>query len=1053
MRVKWVEYGRPAAAALLELLRSAKQRDPLAPVTVVVPSNHVGVAARRLLASGELGAVAGRGTGVAGVYFLTVYRLAELMGSATLAGHGRRPVSTPVIAAALRNAVRSDPGVFSPVAENAATEVALVGAYRELRDLSEAALERLASQSRRASDVVRLCRGARSLLAPRWYDEEDLMAAASNEVRREGAPQLGPVVVYLPQSLSRHAASLLISVAGRVEVTVLAGATGDGRADDEVVKTVSRLSGAREVAQPSPRIDPMREVRAEDTLIVTASDADEEVRSAVRCVLDAVRDGTNLDRIAVLLGSPRPYARLVHEQLESAGIAHNGTSVALVAARVAGRTMLGLLALRQRQYRREEVFAWLSGALIRHGSKRAPVAAWERLSREAGVVKGRVDWDRRLLEHASFCEERAEKADEDPDSPGWRPDHLRDEARRTRELREFVLGIIGDLEGIAAQPRRWSELAAWAGRRLVELLGDEGSRGDWPRAETEAARRVQRSIERLATLDEIEGPVGLDLFLRTLELELESDLGRVGRIGEGTLVGPLGAGIGLDLDLVVVLGLAEGLLPAQVHEDALLPDRERQAALGELALRAGSVERQHRELLASLACSARHVLGVPRGDLRKSAVRIPSRWAVQAASAMAGESFSTETLLTSEHGWLRHVPSQEAGLRRVSFPTNEQEYRLRALMAAGPSPGRSPGGVLVDALLEAATEVATARKGARFTRFDGHLAGVRVPSPTGLPVSATRLETWARCPFAYFMGSLLGVEEPEKPEERLEISPLDRGSLVHEVLERFVSEILSRPPEEQPSPHEAWSQSDRRRLRQIAEECCDSYERRGLTGRPIFWKQERKRLLSDFDQFLDCDGKHRADRGTRPVAVELSFGGDGAQLVAEPLELPDGRSVTFRGRIDRVDVADDGSVEVIDYKTGSSNGYRGLSEANPDAGGTMLQLPVYALAARAYMQPVGARVHAGYWFVSTKGGFERRGFDVTDDVLSRVGRTVGLVVGGIESGVFPSRPPDSAAPGFGDCPYCNPDGIGSGDLARRVERKKGDSAVWPYLDLLGGPGA
>ena len=52
------------------------------------------------------------------------------------------------------------------------------------------------------------------------------------------------------------------------------------------------------------------------------------------------------------------------------------------------------------------------------------------------------------------------------------------------------------------------------------------------------------------------------------------------------------------------------------------------------------------------------------------------------------------------------------------------------------------------------------------------------------------------------------------------------------------------------------------------------------------------------------------------------------------LDLPDGRHVHFRGLADRVDVADDGTLHVVDYKTGKADNYRDLSEDNPDAQGT-----------------------------------------------------------------------------------------------------------------------
>src|SRR3546814_13107258 len=57
-------------------------------------------------------------------------------------------------------------------------------------------------------------------------------------------------------------------------------------------------------------------VSAERTTILTASDADEEVRAAVRAVVDEVRAGTRLDRTAILPASPAPYARLAPPRSE-----------------------------------------------------------------------------------------------------------------------------------------------------------------------------------------------------------------------------------------------------------------------------------------------------------------------------------------------------------------------------------------------------------------------------------------------------------------------------------------------------------------------------------------------------------------------------------------------------------------------------------------------------------------------------------------------------------------------------------------------------------------
>ena len=72
LEVKWVPYGRSAAIGFHAAISEAKGDEPLRPVTVVVPSNYVGVATRALLGLGALGRDCNRGTGIAAVSFLTV---------------------------------------------------------------------------------------------------------------------------------------------------------------------------------------------------------------------------------------------------------------------------------------------------------------------------------------------------------------------------------------------------------------------------------------------------------------------------------------------------------------------------------------------------------------------------------------------------------------------------------------------------------------------------------------------------------------------------------------------------------------------------------------------------------------------------------------------------------------------------------------------------------------------------------------------------------------------------------------------------------------------
>jgi hypothetical protein len=226
---KGVAYGLPAMALLAEQVDALKGGDPLAAVTVVVPSNYAAVAARRFLAA--------RPGGVANVSFLTLHRLAEQLGRNRLAAAERLPVSMPVIAAAVRAVLAEAPGVFAAVADHPATERALVAAHRELRAVPADALDTVAACSPRAGDVVRIHRTVAEHLAGDWYDEHDLLVAATEVAAPEGA-----VIVHLLHELSPAGADFLRALEPQhVNVPVTGDIDADTRSRGSLVGHRSRL--------------------------------------------------------------------------------------------------------------------------------------------------------------------------------------------------------------------------------------------------------------------------------------------------------------------------------------------------------------------------------------------------------------------------------------------------------------------------------------------------------------------------------------------------------------------------------------------------------------------------------------------------------------------------------------------------------------------------------------------------------------------------------------------------------------------------------------------
>jgi ATP-dependent helicase/nuclease subunit B len=827
------------------------------------------------------------------------------------------------------------------------------------------------------------------------------------------------VIVHLLHELSAAGPDLLEALQ---PVHVNVGITGDARADAPVIAAHVRAG----FHVPDHEIVPARAAR-----IISTSDPDDEVRAAIRQVVAWMHEGVNLGRVAVLHSAPDPYARLVHEQLAAAGIPFNGTPVRQLGDLLLGRTLRALLDLPSTGYRRHEVLAVLTGApLLDADGSRVPSRAWERISREAGVVKG-DHWGTRLARLAQSASDEAQGCRDQGED--WRADRLEVDAGRAEALAAWVARLQDDLAAGAAAGS-WAAMVEWAEGLIDAYLGDERRRWSWPEEEQVAAQRVEAALERLAGLDAVGPAPTLEVFRRALDSELDQGLRRVGRLGDGVLVGHVSLAGGLVLDRVIVLGLAEGTFPPRRLEDSLLPDRERALAGGELALRADRVHDDRRHLLAALAVAGEAVLCQPRGDLRRSGERPASRWLLADAAALAAVERLRSDELASHHDadWLVRVASFAGGLARTPVLATDQELRLAAVAR-----GRHDHVVLADARLAAGLEVVRARRSADFTRFDGNLAGLGAELERPVKVSASGLQTWVGCPHRYFLQYVLGVDPVEEPEDLFEMAPTDRGTLVHAVLEDLVAGAIA-----DGHPFDQWGPADRASLYTIAQRHFDAYEADGRTGRALVWGRDQQRILRELDDTLDLDSARLA-RGYRPLATEHRFRG-------VEVKLPGGHLLDVRGFVDRVDRRPDGGVEVLDYKStrGIGKVYKELSPEAPHGDGTLLQLYLYAKAAERDF-PTGVPVTSKYWF-TRHDAFA--GYDVTPDVAVLVEEAIERIVDGIAAGVFPARPPASPAWGYVDCWFCRPDGLSGTERRREWERKRLAPALRTYVELVEKPG-
>jgi RecB family exonuclease len=1008
--VRSTRYGAPAYRALAEVVRDAKGGDPLAPVMLIVPGERVGIAARRALARG----LTPNTPGIAALRVVTLRRFAEILAGDTLTRTGRRPITGPVLIGAIRSVLAESPGIFAPVVQHVGTARALVEAHRKLRPLSEPVLDELATQGTVVTDTVRLHRSLEQRLAVRTFDEVDLLDTATRAVQQCGVPER--VVLFLPQDLDAPEIALLAAIAQLSELHVVVGFTGDPTADEGPLAACRALGVEPQIGETPTTGD----------TVVHASDPDDEVRGVVRRVVAALAERPG-HRVSVLYGSADPYARLLHEHLGRAGVTLFGRGMRPTAEGRYGRAVLRLLALPDHDFRRDEVLAFVADAPVRHRGAPTPSSAWERISRAAGVVRG-DDWAR----VQTLADERETWIADNSDDDEWRLDRARREADTAHALHAFVNDLRAQLTSMA-EASTWRELGDAALQLWSTTLNGDDIDGLAPE-EQRAAERIMQTLTSLAGLDDVAGPADLMLLRQLVELELTDDLDRVGRIGVGVHVGPISEGIGENVDVVFIVGAAEGVLPSRIGDDPLLPDRVRALTDGALPTRAQRLARQHRHVLAALAAAPEggRVFSFPRGDLRLGGSRVPSRWLLPTLRAMAGRADLQATEWEQVDG-LHELPSYAGALERSTTPANEQEWRQRAAVDRRDDAPDDP-------VLARARVAHVARLSTDFTVFDGNLAGEDLPDPTGgHAISATALERWVHCPHGYFMRHLLRITPVEQPEDVVRISAPDRGTVLHDVLERLVQRAVDGGWA--PGPDEPWPDEAHEVLSEAAHKRFAQAEAEGVTGFALLWEQDREALRADLFEWIAHDNqRRRAHGGLVPVAAEWAFS-------SVEIPLGDGRTLRMRGKIDRIDRVPDGRLVVTDYKSGKPDAYSALDK-DPCDRGQRLQLPVYALAARAAFGSDDTTVCSEYWFTSRRGQFKRIGYLVDDHVLEQTRTALRTAVDGISRGMFLARPKGKGNVVY-DCPGCDPDGLGEHGVADGWRRKGGAPEPTALRSLLG----
>ncbi len=434
---------------------------------------------------------------------------------------------------------------------------------------------------------------------------------------------------------------------------------------------------------------------------------------------------------------------------------------------------------------------------------------------------------------------------------------------------------------------------------------------------------------------------------------------------------------GLSFRGVAIVGLVERSFPPPPRQDPLLLDDERdelaRSASLVLPLRARGADAEALQCaLAVGAAEDRLQLSFARAESAGGRSQLPSRFFRDAARALIGEQVRADRV-DELPAWLyRRISARWLVEGDLSGALSLQEYE-RALVQDQP---RVALALIERSSPTVARAVAAHRarwRSRQLTPFDGVLGEATLPALLAKmgpdrPLSPTALESYATCPYRFFLDKVLGLKELDEPEAVDRIDALTRGSLLHRVLQRFLEGLGGR------RPSLAARDGDQQRLREIALEECESVEQRGLTGYPALWRHDRRSLLEDLVRWYDAELEDPDVARYDEAAYEVRFGHAWSDeetspiSVDDPIEIDaDGARLRLTGRIDRIEwSAAHAGMRVIDYKTGRSD--YGPKEDALD-GGRALQLPLYLLAAGRLLDRNPEHGVAQYFYATRRGDF------------------------------------------------------------------------------------
>jgi RecB family exonuclease len=931
-----------------------RRADPLAPLDVVVSGQM-----QRLYVKREL---ARQGCSHAGVRFLTLAELAADYARPVMEAGGLRVLPDTMRRALVGAAIREAGTLsyFRGLSGLSGFRTAVWTTIQELRHAAltpqefSAVLSHLTSARydllhSKVKDLAAIWRALDAQLeAMRWTDPVRLLGWAAEQGSAHGQT---PTMIYGLFDLTEMEARFVRVVADHQACTIYLpySPAAANRWTQPLLETFQAMRFVTEFLAEPPR-EPERllsRIQAnlfaggtgktaasdggdESLLLLAVPGRVREVEEITRQLLYSPESSRPNRRVGILSRSSDTYDELLQEDFSRAGIDGYFHTNRSLRQTTAGRACRQLAALLTGDYSRAEVMEFLLTAPVcwpkelANGPRTIPAAEWNQFSLKAGVRQGLTPWMRALgILQRSWLEQLAAADGRDDDEELVQAKQL----QSLRQLCRFGVYVAKRIRRIRAATS-WQERTERFWELFCAIVEHDGT-----------FSALEAEFRNAAEHDRLGEPLSDDVYLLFVDEALNRPIARTGRfeVHEPTVC-TYAQSIGLLFDEVMLPGVVEKDIPRAVAQDPLLLDEERDVlqavSHGRLRLPRHHREREREAFLfyhAVHAARRRLVISYPTTDTATSREKLPSTYLLRIAEAALGHAVDYHQLgewITESRQGAR-IRLNRLHPTDVDQSTAEFAYDLACIGQALAEKSLRPlAGFRAQDEGFARGLTAEHRRfhEAEFSPFDGALSAP-VP-PTWLrdhfaEVTPDQLETYLACPFKVFVKDVLDAQSAREAPEIPRVSRPQRGALLHKLLAGFYAaeQAAERMPLGTDAPQ---------RLRHFARDYLAGYALRHITGAPLLWKVEQEQLTAWAERVLARDLNQSTEFIPRYFDKSVDYhSGPEAGLA-------------YQGTLDRIDIAADGRLRVMDYTTGK--------RLSAKAGAAGFRMPAQLVAAESSLQ-------------------------------------------------------------------------------------------------------